>query len=32
MPSMAKKAIVIGIDGASMEIVRNEVQWGNMPI
>lgn len=31
MPSPAKKAIVIGIDGAAMEIVYNEVQWGNMP-
>lgn len=31
MESPAKRAIVIGIDGASMEIVLNEVKWGNMP-
>ena len=31
MSSPSKKAIVIGIDGASMEIVRNEAQWDNMP-
>ena len=31
MKSPAKKAIVIAIDGASMEIVLNEVNWGNMP-
>ena len=31
MASPAKRAVVIGIDGASMEIVLNEVEWGNMP-
>ncbi len=31
MPSPAKRAIVIAIDGASMEIVLNEAKWGNMP-
>ena len=31
MKNQAKKAIVIGIDGAGMEIVLNEVNWGNMP-
>jgi predicted AlkP superfamily phosphohydrolase/phosphomutase len=27
----AKKAIMIGLDGASMELVLNQAQWGNMP-
>ncbi|MBW1698817.1 MAG: alkaline phosphatase family protein [Deltaproteobacteria bacterium] len=31
MKSQAQKAIVIGIDGASMELILNQVQWGNMP-
>ena len=31
MESPAKKAIVIAIDGASMELVLNQVKWGNMP-
>lgn len=31
MQSPAKRAIVIAIDGASMELVRNEVEWGSMP-
>jgi predicted AlkP superfamily phosphohydrolase/phosphomutase len=31
MISLAKKAIVIGIDGASMELILNQVEWGNMP-
>ena len=31
MESPAKKAIVIGMDGASMEIVKNMVDWGHMP-
>ena len=31
MESPAKKAIVIGMDGASMEIVKNLADWGHMP-
>lgn len=31
MRSPAKRAIMIAIDGASMEIVLNEAKWGNMP-
>ena len=31
MRSPAQKAIMIGIDGASMELVLNQAQWGNMP-
>ena len=31
MNSPAKKAIVIGMDGASMELVANMVNWGHMP-
>jgi predicted AlkP superfamily phosphohydrolase/phosphomutase len=31
MKHTAKRAIVIGIDGAGMEIVLNEVKWGSMP-
>ena len=31
MKAPAKKAIVIAIDGASMELVRNQIEWGNMP-
>ena len=31
MKTPAKRTIVIGIDGASMEMVLNEVKWGNMP-
>ena len=32
MNSPAKKAIVIGMDGASMELVANMVNWGTCPI
>lgn len=31
MSSPAKRAIVIGMDGASMELIRNMVEWGHMP-
>ncbi len=31
MKTPVKRTIVIGIDGASMEMVLNEVKWGNMP-
>jgi len=31
MRSPAQKAIMIGIDGASMELVLNQARWGNMP-
>ena len=31
MKSPARKAIVIGIDGAAMELVLNQVKWGHMP-
>ena len=31
MNSPAKRAIVIGMDGASMELVLNMVNWGHMP-
>ena len=31
MNSPAKRAIVIGMDGASMELVQNMVDWGHMP-
>ncbi len=31
MENPAKKAIVIGMDGASMEIVKNLADWGHMP-
>lgn len=31
MKAFAKRAIVVGMDGASMEIVRNMVQWGHAP-
>ncbi len=31
MNSPAKRAIVIGMDGASMELVLNMVDWGHMP-
>ena len=31
MPSPAKRAIIIGLDGASMELVRNMIDWGHFP-
>ena len=31
MPAPAKRAIVIGMDGASMELVRNMMDWGHVP-
>lgn len=31
MSSPAKRAIVIGMDGASMELVHNMIAWGHMP-
>ena len=31
MQSPAQKAIVIGMDGAAMELVQNMVAWGHMP-
>jgi len=31
MASPAKRAIVIGMDGASMELVQNMIDWGHMP-
>ena len=31
MASPAQKAIVIGMDGAAMELVQNMVDWGHMP-
>ena len=31
MKSPAKRAIVVGMDGASMELVRNMVEWGQVP-
>lgn len=31
MNSPAKRGIVIGMDGAAMELVRNMVGWGHMP-
>ena len=31
MGSPAKRAIVIGMDGASMEIVKNMIAWGHAP-
>ncbi len=31
MDSPAKRAIVIGMDGAGMELVLNMVEWGHMP-
>lgn len=31
MSSPAKRAIVIGMDGASMELVQNMIAWGHMP-
>ena len=31
MNSPAKRAIVVGMDGASMELVLNMVKWGHMP-
>ena len=31
MNSPAKRCIVIGIDGASMELVKNLVSWGHLP-
>ena len=31
MRSPAKRAISIAIDGASMELVKNMVDWGHMP-
>src|SRR5579871_1945743 len=29
--SPARRAIVIGLDGASMELVRNLIEWGDVP-
>ena len=29
--SPAKRAIVIGMDGASMELVNNVIDWGHAP-
>ena len=29
--SPAKRAIVIGMDGASMELVKNIIDWGHAP-
>ena len=31
MQSPAKRAIMIAIDGASMELIQKEAAWGNMP-
>lgn len=31
MNSPAKQAIVVGMDGASMELVLNMIRWGHMP-
>lgn len=31
MSSSAKRAIVIGMDGASMELVKNMADWGHVP-
>lgn len=31
MGSPAKRAIIIGMDGASMEIVKNMIGWGHVP-
>ncbi len=31
MNSPAKRAIIIGMDGASMELVLNMINWGHMP-
>ncbi len=31
MSSPAKRAIIIGMDGASMELVKNMADWGHMP-
>src|SRR5579875_2906665 len=31
MGSPAKRAIVIGMDGASMELVKNMIKWGHVP-
>lgn len=31
MSSPAKRAIVIGMDGASMELVANMIRWGHVP-
>ena len=31
MTSPAKRAIVIGMDGASMELVKHMVAWGHVP-
>ncbi len=31
MDSPAKRAIIVGMDGASMELVANMVNWGEMP-
>ena len=31
MSSPARRAIVIGMDGASMELVSNLIEWGQMP-
>ncbi len=31
MGAPAKRAIIIGMDGASMELVRNMIDWGHVP-
>jgi predicted AlkP superfamily phosphohydrolase/phosphomutase len=31
MNNPAKRAIVVGIDGASMELLLNMVKWGHVP-
>lgn len=31
MASPAKRAIIVGLDGASMELVLNMINWGHMP-
>ena len=31
MPSPAKRAIVVGMDGASMELVQTMAEWGHVP-
>ena len=31
MNSPAKRAVIVGMDGASMELVLNMVKWGHMP-
>ena len=31
MPGPAKRAIIVGMDGASMELVKNMMGWGHVP-